>query len=104
MTPRALTEQEAITAEQWFSEYERVGTFRSKATELGVDPHTLRDAIARVRGQKTRYQPKRKAVNLEELVNQLTIGTSGTIGTASLHVEPPQKGEKDCQEVLSVTR
>jgi hypothetical protein len=52
--PRALSDQEAVDAENWYSEYERVGTFEAKAKQLGVAKDTLRDAIRRVRNQPTR--------------------------------------------------
>ena len=52
--PRALTADEELAAGEWYSDYERVGSIRSKAQELGVSPHTLYDSIRRVRGGCTR--------------------------------------------------
>jgi hypothetical protein len=51
---RALSEQQAIDAEAWFADFERVGTFEQKARGLGVCEDTLRDAINRVRGKDTK--------------------------------------------------
>lgn len=45
--PRALDEQIAIEAADWYRDYVRVGTFKAKATELGVTPKTLRETIQR---------------------------------------------------------
>lgn len=66
---RALSEQQAIAAEAWFSDYERVGTLQAKANELQVDVETLKDAIRRVRNQDTKPQRRKlSTAEIEELV------------------------------------
>lgn len=66
---RALSEQQAIDAEAWFSDYERVGTLQAKANELQVDVETLKDAIRRVRNQDTKPQRRKlSTAEIEELV------------------------------------
>lgn len=62
---RALSEQQAIDAEAWFSDYERVGTLQGKANELQVDVETLKDAIRRVRNQDTK--PQRRKLSTAEI-------------------------------------
>lgn len=52
--PRALSEQQAIDLEAWYGQYERIGSVRAKCEELGITPHTLYDAVRRIRGQETR--------------------------------------------------
>lgn len=86
--PRALTEQEAIEAEQWFTDYERVGTFEEKARELGVAKDTLRDAIRRVRKQNTRVT--REKLSTSELVKLVEL-----VEEAMFHEEPRLTEEED---------
>jgi hypothetical protein len=68
---RALTEQQAIDAEAWFSEYERIGTVDAKCRELGVSEDTLRDAVRRVRGELTK--PIRRKISEAESSRMLEI-------------------------------
>lgn len=98
--PRALTEQEAIAAEQWFTEYERIGTFNAKAAELGVSRDTLRDAIRRVRGEDTRTtRTKLNEAELEALCNEVNrkLGINATF-----HMERRQNGEEQSAQPDSV--
>jgi hypothetical protein len=84
---RRLSDDEAILAELWFRDYERVGTFSAKARELRVDRNTLRDAIRRVRGQLTKnVRQKLTAIEIDQLATELLAGTH--------HVEPHQTGEE----------
>lgn len=72
----ALTEQQAIDAEAWFSDYERVGTLERKARELGVDTETLRDAIKRKRGIAPRpLRRKLSDAELNQLLDDIPRGT-----------------------------
>jgi hypothetical protein len=76
--PRSLPDAEAIAAEQWFRDYERVGTFQAKCRELHVTSHTLRDAIRRVRGLDTRVLTRKlseaEKLELIELIHvDLTV-------------------------------
>jgi hypothetical protein len=66
---RALTDEQAVEAERWFSDYERVGTIASKAQELGVDDETLLDAIKRVRGEISR--PMRRKLDIDAEVDRI---------------------------------
>lgn len=93
--PRALDEQEAIAAEQWFQDYERVGTFRAKCRELRVTPHTLRDAIRRVRGQLTKNT--REKISGHEIVMMAT-----EIHQRLFHEEPTKSGEEQSENADAV--
>jgi hypothetical protein len=74
---RALDEQQAIDAEIWFREYERVGTLEAKARSLNVDVETLRDAIKRVRGQEPRpLRRKLSDAELNQLISDISRGTA----------------------------
>jgi hypothetical protein len=76
---RALTEQQAIEAEAWFSDYERVGSLESKARQLGCDQETLRDAIKRVRGIAPRpLRRKLSEAELNQLLDDIPRGTLET--------------------------
>lgn len=91
--PRALNEAEAIEAEAWYSQFERIGTFSAKARQFGVTRDTLRDAIRRVRGQLTRNtRQKLSAFEIDRLAEEILAGTNDTC-----HVERSQTGE-ECQK------
>lgn len=93
--PRSLGEQQAIAAEQWYRDYERVGTFQAKASELGVTPDTLRDAIRRVRGQLTKNsREKLSAHDMESLLAELS--------TNAFPVERRQSEEEQSEKADSV--
>ncbi len=66
---RALTQEQAIEAEAWFRDYERVGTIKEKAKEFGVDDETLLDAIRRVRGEDPR--PIRRKIDIDAEVDRI---------------------------------
>jgi hypothetical protein len=106
--PRALTDEEAATAEQWFQEHERIGSVAAKAKELGVTRQTLYDAIRRVRGGDT-VATRRKLTQFElgnlvaTVVSQAVVG-----GCVQFHVErtaritlieePRQSGEQQLDD------
>jgi hypothetical protein len=76
---RALTEQQAIDAEAWFSEYERIGTVDAKCRELGVSEDTLRDAVRRVRGEITKpMRRKLSDADIDRLLDDISRGTLGS--------------------------
>jgi hypothetical protein len=84
---RRLSDDEAILAEAWYRDYERIGTFSAKARELKVDRNTLRDAIRRVRGELTKNtRDKLSAIDIDLLATELLGGT--------FHMEPHQTGEE----------
>lgn len=75
--PRALNEQQAIDAEAWYQEYERVGTLAAKCKELGITPHTFMDTIKRVRKQDTRLtREKLSAADIDALANEVLAATN----------------------------
>lgn len=65
--PRALSEQQAIELEAWYGQYERIGSVRAKCEELGITPHTLYDAVRRIRGQETRVTREKLSTFHDEL-------------------------------------
>lgn len=74
---RALTDEQAIEAERWFSDYERVGTLKDKARELGVDDETLLDAIRRIRGEIPRPLKRKLDIDAEadRILSDIPRGT-----------------------------
>ena len=79
--PRALTEQSAIDLEQWFTDYERVGTVDAKARELGISKDTLYDTVRRVRGLDTRVVRKKVAHYTAEYLKALPCRPCRHCGT-----------------------
>jgi hypothetical protein len=94
--PRALTDEQAIAAEAWFADYERVGTFEEKAKALGITGATLRDAIRRVRGQDTKCtRHKLSAFEIERFAQQLAEGPRGPTYSGLVPRETNQTEEID---------
>ena len=76
--PAALDEQKAIDLERWYSEVERLGTVRKKCEELGITPHTLYDAIRRVRGQDHRLT-RQKVAAFRQTLTVISVGQPAQI-------------------------
>lgn len=74
---RVLTDEQALAAEAWFADYERVGTLKDKARELGVDDETLLDAIRRVRKQDPRPLKRKLDVDgeVDRILSDIPRGT-----------------------------
>ena len=97
--PRALTEQQAIDAESWYTDYERVGTIGQKCRQLGISPHTLYDAIRRVRGGDTRVvRAKMTAHDLDVLAATLMQDQSPT------NVNVPSESTQTVEEQLDTLK
>jgi hypothetical protein len=89
--PRALDDEEATAVEQWYRDYERVGSVNDKARELGVSRQALYDAIRRVRGlDTTATRRKLTAFGLGSLVGQVV----------TIHVEHRQEPRQTVGEQL----
>ncbi len=72
--PRALDDETAKSLERWYAEHEFMTTVAQKCRELGINKVTFYDTVRRVRGEATRYIPKRKpAFNIQALVAMFTV-------------------------------
>ncbi len=73
---RALTPEQEVALERWYSDYQRIGTVDEKCRELGISEDTLRDAIKRVRGEDTKpLRRKLSQADIDRLIDGISRGT-----------------------------